>query len=101
MNYRSVKVQRIPCSLIVAAILQCVFFCGGCAPKPPTHGTAYILEIETNGVAQIDNALLTQLQKTVSRRLEKAGVRAAFVEQLPGARLQIKVPTLPADDAAM
>jgi SecD/SecF fusion protein len=62
-----------------------------CAPEPPPHGTAYIVQIETNGVTAIDPSVLNKRQKAFSRLLKDLGVYGYF-EQLPGARLQIKVP---------
>jgi SecD/SecF fusion protein len=74
-------------------LLPLAFAWIGCAPEPPPHGTAYIVQIETNGVAATDASVLNKRQKAFSRLLKDLGVYGYF-EQLPGARLQIKVPRL-------
>ena len=73
-----------------------VAFCfalSSCTPKPPAHGTAYVIQIETNSIAAIDSSTeaLNHTQRVLSKRLKALGVRG-FFEQLPESKLLIKVP---------
>src|SRR5205823_3956381 len=59
-----------------------------CAPKPPAHGTAYLIQIDTNSAAGMENSaeLLNRTQQVLSKRLKALDV-PGFFEQQPQARL--------------
>src|SRR5882762_5246183 len=77
-------------------LISPVAFCfalTSCAPKPPAHGTAYVIQIETNSTAGTRDAteVLSHTQEVLAKRLKALGV-SGFFEQLPESKLLIKVP---------
>ena len=85
-----------PSATIKVSLMLSAALCFGlisCAPKPPAHGTAYLIQIDTNSTAGTDNeaVLLVHTQQVLSKRLRVIGV-PGFFEQLPHAQLLIKVP---------
>lgn len=75
--------------LLTSVLLLCV---GGCAPKPPGHGTAFIVVLDTNNSAAIQESpqSLARTEEVLRRRLHGLGV-SFFVEPGGGERLIIKV----------
>ena len=95
VNYSLCRFNRLNPKAVFRSLLllHLIFAWIGCAPEPPPHGTAYIIQIETNGAAVIGPSVLNKRQKAFSKLLEDLGVYGYF-RQLPGARLQVKVPRL-------
>jgi preprotein translocase subunit SecD len=99
IDYSNVKAKPTSFGIIFAATFACLllFTLTGCN-RPPAHGNIYVIQIETNGLTRIDDALLLERKRILSNRLRTLGVYAV-VDQLPGARLQIKTRRLSPTDA--
>ncbi len=64
----------------------------GCSPKPPEHGTAFLVELDFSTLppTRAPQAALAGTQEVMRKRLRSFGVRP-FIEPVAADRLQIKV----------
>jgi SecD/SecF fusion protein len=90
--------RSLCCSLLAVAqaALAVIFFGMGCTPKPPEHGTAFVIELQLAEAnpAPVTQEVLARSQELFRKRLNHVGIRA-YVEPAGTNRIQIKLPTLP------
>jgi SecD/SecF fusion protein len=86
--------QATLCSTLLVGLCM-----AGCTPKPPLHGTAFLIAIDTNAnTANLDTAqALSRARAVLKKRLVKLGIQAFFQEQGDG-RLLIQAPEVKGDD---
>jgi SecD/SecF fusion protein len=85
--------------IFTSALLLCV---DGCAPKPPHHGTAFIVALDTNKLATVQegSSSLTRTEEVLRRRMRGLGIQY-FIERESERRLVIKVPQSSSNDLDM
>ena len=64
----------------------------GCGPRPPLHGTAFLVAIDAGATGEGTNSLqsVSRTREVLSKRLDKLGIQS-IVEQQADNRLLIKV----------
>src|SRR5688572_10745899 len=72
-----------------------------CSPRPPKHGTAFLVAFGTNAVEMpaIEAQSLARAQEVMRKRLNTLGVRSS-VEPTASGQLLIKVPRMRTNDLA-
>ena len=80
-------------------IFSLVLCLSSCSRRPPTHGTAFLVALDTNYLASGQNyeQALERAREVLCRRLDNFGV-GCFIEPEAQGRLLIKVPPLKNDD---
>lgn len=74
----------------------------GCGPKPPLHGTAFLVAIDAGTTGDGTNSLqsLSRTREVLSKRLNKLGIQS-IVEQQADGRLLIKIAQLNTNELTM
>jgi SecD/SecF fusion protein len=85
--------------LHLTGALLAALFVTSCGPKPPLHGTAFVVELDAgataNGINQLQS--LNQTGQVLRKRLDKLGIRYS-VDQQENGRLLVKIQELNSKD---
>lgn len=81
-----------------------VLVLGGCSPRPPKHGTAFVVALDTRFMAKTDAPAqaqaLDRMRAVLQNRLQALGARFSLEPDAQG-RLLVKVPDLPDAELAV
>jgi protein-export membrane protein SecD len=74
----------------------------GCGPKPPLHGTAFVVAIEVGTTGDATNSLqsISRIREVLQKRLVKLGVQSV-VEQQEDGRLLVKIAQVNSNEVTM
>src|SRR5262249_12979204 len=76
-------------------ILTAAFLFGGCRPKPPEHGTEWVIQAQGTEGQGVDEKLTGQIARNLERRLEGYGLRQFAVRPTTTNSIVIQIPALP------
>jgi SecD/SecF fusion protein len=99
-DQRGLMKTFLPCfSTVMSTVAVLGLLAGaGCTPKPPEHGTAFLVEADLSSLppSSTPEEVMARTGRILHKRLDKLGVNS-FVEPVGTNRLQIKVRRLSDD----
>lgn len=93
---------RSPILAVLLCGLNCLLFSTGCRPTPPKHGTAFLLQLDTNQLNAMPDSegAVQRAAEILRRRLRELGLRRPFFQPTNHGRLLLLCPTLEEKQAA-